>query len=363
MRKFIPVLCLFLLSLTAAGQNTNISGQINRYSKVNEVIRCGNRVIVDSPTLFTVGMQVLIIQMQGASMSVSNNASFGNVTSYNAAGNYEIQTVDSILGDTIKFKYQLERLYDANGSVQLIPLPVYNTATVTNNLTCRPWNGSIGGVLLLKADSLILNDSIIISNSGFRGFYNNDSSQNCFGGVNSGYFFGDSMQGAPKGEGIVIAPFPYGKGKNINGGGGGNNQNTGGGGGANYGKGGLGGAIVPRTAACPGNDPGVGGQALSYNDTLNKIFMGGGGGCGHGNNSENTGGTNGGAICIIIANTRVGNSKAIVSNGKDQTLIAGSDGAGGGGAGGTVLLSVGQYIGNVTVSVKGGAGGKLNNDF
>jgi gliding motility-associated-like protein len=363
MRKSILALGLFILSLTAIGQNTNISGVINKYSKVTEVIRCGNRMIVDSPGLFAVNMQVLIIQMKGANMDQSNTVAYGNVVSYASAGNYEIQTIDSILGDTIKFKFQLERLYDASGCVQMMPLPVYNTATVTGKLACKQWNGAIGGVLLLKADSLVLNDSIKISGLGFRGFYNNDSSQLCFGGQNGGFYFSDSMQGAPKGEGAVVAPYIYGRGKNINGGGGGNNENTGGGGGGNFGHGGLGGAIVPRTAFCPGNDPGAGGVALPYNDTLNKIFLGGGGGCGHGNNSEGTGGTNGGAICIIIANTLVGNNKGIVSDGKDQTLIAGSDGAGGGGAGGTILLSVGQYVGNVGVRAKGGNGGKLNNDF
>jgi gliding motility-associated-like protein len=348
--------------LSVFAQNTNIGGTINRYSKVTSVIRCGNRMIVDSPSLFTAGMQVLIIQMQGPTADQGNTTAYGNVLNYNSAGNYEIQTIDSVIGDTIKFKYQLQRSYDASQSVQLIPLPVYNTATVTANLTCKPWNGSTGGVLLLKADSLVLNDSIKLSGLGFRGFYNNDSSQNCFGNLTD-YYYSDSMHGAPKGEGIWNGPYIYGRGKNTSGGGGGDNENTGGGGGSNYGKGGAGGTIVARTIFCSGNGPGDGGQALAYSDTLNKVFMGGGGGCGHGNNSEGTGGVNGGGICIIIANTLIGNNKAILANGLDQSIIAGSDGAGGGGAGGSVLLSVGQYVGNITVSAKGGAGGKLNNDF
>lgn len=364
MKKLI-LLIAFIVSLSAVfAQNINISGTINHYSKVTSVVRCGNRMVVDSPSLFAVGMRALVIQMQGAIMDVSNTPTYGNLLSYASAGNYEIVTIDSILTDTLKFRYQLQRLYDATGSVQIIPLPEYHKATVTGGkLTCRPWNGAIGGVLLLKADSLVLNDSIKVSGLGFRGFYNNDSSQACFGGTNNGFYFGDSMQGAPKGEGITVAPYLYGRGKTVNGGGGGNNQNTGGAGGGNYGYGGLGGTIVPRTAFCPGNDPGLGGTSLAYSDTMNKIFMGGGGGCGHGNNSEGTGGTNGGAIVLIMANTLISNNKAIVSDGLDQTRTAGSDGAGGGGAGGTILLSVGQYTGALGVRAKGGIGGSLNNDF
>lgn len=361
MKRLILWLIFPLLYSGLLAQNTNISGSINKYSKVTAVEYCGNRIIVDTPSLFAVGMQVLIIQMQGVSINQNNSSSYGDITNYSSAGNYEIQTIDSILGDTIKLRYQMEREYDATHSLQLMPLPVYQTATVTGVLTCKAWDGNTGGVLVLKADTLILDDTIDITGRGFRGFYDNDSSQLCFGNL-TGYFYTDSMHGAIKGEGVVQYPYLFGRGKNANGGGGGDNQNTGGGGGGNFGAGGAGGAIVPRTSVCMGNGPGDGGAALGYNDTLNKIFMGGGGGCGHGNNSEGTPGTNGGGICLIIANVIKGNNQYILSNGIDQTRIAGSDGAGGGGAGGTVLLDVNQYIGHLSVVTRGGIGGSLDND-
>ena len=362
MKKFLLFLIFPFLAGIGMAQNTNISGSINKYSKVTMIDYCANRITVDTPSLFQVGMQVLIIQMQGVSIDQTNSSSYGNISNYSSAGNYEIQTIDSILGDTIKFRFEIERLYDPSHSVQLIPLPVYQTATVSGVLTCKAWEGNTGGVLLLKADTLILNDSIDISGTGFRGFYDNDSSQACFGSLTD-YFYTDSMHGAIKGEGIVQYPYRYGRGKNANGGGGGDNENTGGGGGSNFGRGGAGGQIVYRTLFCQGLGPGDGGAPLSYNDSLNKIYMGGGGGCGHGNNSEGTPGTNGAGICIIIANTVIGNNQFILANGIDQNNVAGSDGAGAGGAGGTVLLYVNQYVGNLSVIAHGGLGGSLNNDF
>jgi gliding motility-associated-like protein len=361
MKQFLLFILFSVVAAIGFCQNSNISGTINKYSKVTAIEYCGNRIIVDSPSLFQVGMQVLIIQMQGVTINQANSSAYGNILAYNSAGNYEIQTIDSILGDTIKFTYQIAHTYDPTHSVQLMPLPVYQTATVAGVLTCKGWEGNTGGVLLLKADTLILNSNIDISGKGFRGFYNNDSSQNCFGNLTD-YYYTDSMHGSIKGEGVVQYPYLWGRGKNANGGGGGDNENTGGGGGSNGSKGGAGGAIVPRSSFCLGNGPGDGGVALSYNDTLNKIFMGGGGGCGHGNNSEGTSGTNGAAICLIIANTVIGNSQSILANGIDQNNIAGSDGAGGGGAGGTVLLDVTQYVGNLSVIAHGGLGGSLDND-
>ena len=152
MKKFSLFIIISILHSAAFGQNTNISGQINKYSKVTGIDYCANRIIVDTPSLFQVGMQVLIIQMQGATIDQSNSGSYGNVTNYGNAGNYEIQTIDSILLDTIKFRYEIERYYDPSHSVQLIPLPVYQTATVNGRLTCKQWGGNTGGVLLLKAD-------------------------------------------------------------------------------------------------------------------------------------------------------------------------------------------------------------------
>ena len=362
MRNSVVIMLLCLCMGLAHAQNTNISGQINRYSKVTDIFYCGNRVVVDSPTLFSAGMQVLLIQMQGAIIDPSNNSNYGNILTYADAGNYEIETIDSVIGDTIKFSFEIEKHYDPAHSVQLIPLPVYQTATVSSKLISQAWNGRTGGVLVLKADTLILNDTISVSGQGFRGFTNNDSSQLCWGNLTD-YFFGDSTHGELKGEGIIQATYQYGRGKNANGGGGGNNQNTGGGGGGSYGRGGVGGRIVYRTISCQGNGPGDGGVALRFDDTLARVFMGGGGGCGHQNNSEGTGGENGGGICIIMARVLIGNNKAIIADGRAQSRTAGSDGAGGGGAGGAVLLSVGTYTGSLTVSAKGGAGGKLDNDF
>jgi gliding motility-associated-like protein len=361
MKNFF-LFCLSCMYIASVAQNTNIGGQINKYSRVTSVIYCGNRVTVDTPSLFQPGMQVLIIQMQGATIDESNTGTYGNITAYGPAGNYEILTIDSVIGDTVRFTYQLQRSYNAAQSVQLIPLPVYQTATVSSVLTCKPWGGATGGVLLLQADTLVLHDTIDITGTGFRGFYENDSSQLCFGDLLD-YYYTDSMHGGIKGQGIVQYPYLFGRGKNANGGGGGNNQNTGGGGGGNFGLGGVGGQIIYRTILCQGLAPGQGGAGLTYSDSLNKAFMGGGGGCGHGNNSEGTPGTNGAGICLIIANVVVGNNQYILANGIDQLNIAGSDGAGGAGAGGTVLLNVGQYAGNLTVVAKGGIGGSLNNDY
>lgn len=362
MKRSFLILILFLAAGAAIGQRSNISGIINSYSRVKNIGYCGNRLMVDSPALFTPGMQVLLIQMKGAVIDSSNSAAYGDVLSYGAAGNYELQQVDSVLGDTIKLKYEIEKTYLPAQGVQLLPLPVYQTAIVNAVLGCKPWDGSTGGILLLKADTLVLNDTIDITGTGFRGFYDNDSSQLCFGNLLD-YFYTDSMHGAIKGEGLAMAPYIFGRGKNANGGGGGNNQNTGGAGGGNFGSGGAGGSIIYRSIACLGNGPGAGGAALTYSDSLGRLFMGGGGGCGHGNNSEGTPGTNGGGICFIMANVLVGNGQYILANGFDQNNVAGSDGAGGGGAGGTVLLDVGSYAGNVQVQAKGGMGGSLNNDY
>lgn len=146
-----------------------------------------------------------------------------------------------------------------------------------------------------------------------------------------------------------------------NGGGGGNKHNSGGGGGANASAGGNGG---DQASFCPANDAGGrGGKALDY--TTGRIFMGGGGGSPDHNNGVGTTGTNGGGIVLIRATTLQANNTYIESDGLDVALIQNGigDGAGGAGAGGTVVLGVQQYTGNLSVRARGGKGGDQETTF
>lgn len=365
-KALIPAFC-FVLVAQAFGQ-TNISGVINSYAAVATVNFCSNSVeVANLPGAFVVGKKVMIIQMKGAEVDASNTAAFGDISNYRGCGNYEINEIKLISGTVVEFKYALTRDYEAGGAVQLVTLEEYTDAVVNAPLTAQAWNGSTGGVLLLKANTLTLNDSITLKGKGFRGaLYENDGNgQACFNngvGGATDYYCTSIVCGAPKGEGIGTAGYGYGRGKNASGGGGGDDHNTGGGGGSNYGSGGVGGRRSNTgNFSCPGPAPGVGGAALTYNTANNKIFMGGGGGAGDGNNNEQTSGGNGGGIAIIMAGTLIGNNKKINANADDVNVLARSDGAGGGGGGGTVLLYVDSYTGNVLVNAVGGDGGILDN--
>ncbi|MBK8847367.1 MAG: gliding motility-associated C-terminal domain-containing protein [Bacteroidetes bacterium] len=107
---------------------------------------------------------------------------------------------------------------------------------------------------------------------------------------------------------------------------------------------------------------GIGGLSLGNFYFQNKVFMGGGGGCGDFNNAVGTAGTNGGGIVFIKANNIYGNGYSIKANGNDnlaQTSGIG-DGAGGGGAGGIVLFEVNNFLSPLTAEAKGAKGGDLN---
>ncbi|MBK8658958.1 MAG: gliding motility-associated C-terminal domain-containing protein [Bacteroidetes bacterium] len=354
--------CFFL-----SHAQTNLSGIINDYAAVTAIDKCANTISVSDVQNFFMGEQVMIIQMKGAAISTSNNATYGDVTDYQSCGNYEINTIKTINGNTIEFQFAILRSYDVAGLVQLVSLNNYGTAAVNGPVRAQPWNGQTGGIVLLKADTLILNDSISVSGLGFRGgiLENDNAGQACVNSGNGGstdYFCTTINCGARKGEGIGGA-HEYGRGKNGCGGGGGDDHNTGGGGGGNFGKGGIGG-IRSNTSNfnCPGPAAGVGGLALTYSNLTQKIFLGGGGGAGDSNNNRGTGGENGGGIVILMVDVLQANGKSIKANGKNVLPIAGSDGAGAGGAGGTVLLAVNSIVGNLRVELKGGNGGFLDND-
>jgi gliding motility-associated-like protein len=351
-------------SVTLVAQVSHIGGVVNAYAAVSALNLCENKVVVDNTSGFSVGKEVLMIQMKGAFIRLENTTNYGNIDLLLSCGNYEINRIKAINGNEIVFDFEVLREYQSQGLIQLVTVEKFGTAIIDSALRAAPWSGIKGGIICVKADTIILNDSITVKGLGFRGAaLNNETS--CFNGGNGGakdYFYSNTVGGAPKGEGNGNTPFPFGRGKNGNGGGGGNDHNTGGGGGSNFGKGGTGGTRTNvSNFSCPGPGPGDGGTNLPYNPTLNKLFWGGGGGAGDENNNEGTAGANGGGLCYLSAKVMVCNNQKINAAGNSVTLKALSDGAGGGGGGGTVVLDIDNIQGSITIDVHGGDGGTLNN--
>ena len=321
-----------------------------------------------TPTAIAVGDIVLLIQMKGATVSTTDNATFGTPT-LNNAGNYEFLRVDAVTATSISFNNGLQNTYTAGGSnfVQVIRVPEYlSTCNVNTNVTGQAWNGTTGGVVALIArGTLNLNANINVNGNGFRGaaVNNNVTSPLCtttFTTTNA------SNNGALKGEGI--AEFDTNnrrsKGAWANGGGGGNGHNAGGGGGGNANSGGTGGPEWFQNGGGGCNTTvgnGVGGYMVTSSNT--RVFMGGGGGAANTNGSGNEGpGGNGGGIIIIFANQINGNNNSITANGTAGANGT-EDGASGGGAGGSIYIRCQNYgVTNLTVSATGNKGGDVDNN-
>lgn len=355
-RYFFILLCVFTWNFSLHAQNTNISGVINSYVKVNQLGagNCIDTLYVTSTANFSVDDTVLLIQMQGATIDVTNNSNFGTILSFNDAGNYEFSTVKTVSAGYVVLENKLLKTFSVSGSLQLVRVPSYVNVTVTATLTSTPWNGQIGGILAFFASGTVtLNANMDASGKGFRGGM---ASSNYYLAFFSSYAFNyNTGRGGEKGEGISILPgtLTAGRGASSNGGGGGNDINTGGGGGGNAGGGGHGG----NNFFAPALLWGEGGKALSSAINIDRIFLGGGGGGGHQNNSEGSAGEDGGGIIFVSANAIIGNNNQIRSNGNSVTTAAGIDGAGGGGGGGTIILDVSSFTGNLQVNVNGGKGG------
>jgi gliding motility-associated-like protein len=385
MKTFILFLSNLICCSTFSQQNfktnQNISGIVNSYTPVLAFNPCNNQITVEDGTTFNPGDTVLIIQMQGAVIDSSNTATFGNVTDYRNSGNYEFNYVKSKSGNIIELQNVITRQYDIpTGKVQLIRVPYYNSVTVTSTLTCLPWDGSKGGVLVFNVkDTLTLQSNLDVKGKGFRGGVMHNSKINTFTCAPNDYYFPDNtVFAAGKGESIAFLSSlrNSGRGKKASGGGGGLDPNTGGGGGGNGNVGGLGGYGY---GLCPGystnNTWGLGGLPLNYNTSVNKIFLAGGGGAGHCNNgfsdpTVNTdfNGGNGGGLVIISSNFIEGNNKNILANGDTAYELnapgfLAHDGMGGGGAGGTVLLNNNVYLSNLNVKVFGGKGGNMSSSI
>ncbi len=363
MRPF-TILITFLVALSTAVAQEEISGVINQYARVTAFDDCTNEFSLSDTTGFSAGMKILIIQMQGAQINTDNNSAFGDITFPGQTGKYEIAEISSVSAGGIVVTNLPINTYDFEGNVQVVSLPEYESVYVNGTLTCAPWNGQTGGVLALEVTGQMVTDADIdVSGKGFRGGLSNvGGNNNCSWLTNANDYSYDqgNWRGAPKGEGVAIVTtgMENGRGAQANGGGGGNDHNSGGGGGANLTSGGQGGNNnEPSTFGCDGNFPGRGGKGLSGSG--GRIFMGGGGGAGHENNGVGSDGGNGGGIAFIIAQEFQGLGYKIKANGESAATAEG-DGAGGGGAGGTIVF-IAQNANGYNFEAKGGNGGDANN--
>ena len=347
----------------------NISGIVNKYAKVIDYDTCNVIVKVADTAGFYKGLNVIVVQMNGAFITGSNNDKFGNLESLANTGFYEFNTIDSVAKGEIYLTRKFLNSYNLSAAVQIVSFPYYNDAIVVDTLRGKPWDGNTGGVIAVDALTLTLLNDISATGIGLRGG-GVSSYADCTGGSNYGEYYypinaGALDNGGQKGEGLaqIIGGRECGRGQQLNGGGGGNNHKSGGGGGGNFGTGGIGGELIYYGSSffpCRGKNPGEGGSALS-SVGADRIFMGGGGGSGHNREKTMSNGGNGGGIILVRATNFNGNSNKISANGANAPFSTG-DGGGGGGAGGTILFYPTKYNSPVTLEIKGGNGGGTATD-
>lgn len=360
------VFCLLLIGSITSFSQTEIGGVINQYARVTALGSCPNVIQVNDNQEFSVGQTVLVIGMQGAEMSIENDATFGQVSSNNlTAGQYDWTEIERIQGNEITLLHPISTAYDVSQVVQLVGVPTYDNARVISDLIPMAWDGNLGGVLAIEVTgTLELSSNIIASGMGFRGGQSIQAADdNCtlLTSANNYFYASGNWRGSAKGEGIVpiASGRELGRGPQANGGGGANTHNAGGGGGSNRAQGGIGGQnLEPSFGGCKGFFPGLGGFSLDVGP--DSWFMGGGGGAGHRNNTSMSSGGNGGGVVVVKAGSLDFNGGGIFSDGEDG-LGASGDGAGGGGSGGTVILDIDNLTGTAVVNARGGRGGDVNN--
>ncbi|MFT3679344.1 MAG: PKD domain-containing protein [Ferruginibacter sp.] len=341
------------LLVTGCPTAQSVKKIINDYTPVTTINFCDNRITTKDGSAFKTGDTVVVMQMKGAIIDESNSSSFGDILNYRNAGNYEFNYIKSKAGNIIELQNVLTKKYDfADGRVQLIRVPYFQSITISDTLSCLPWDGEKGGVLVLNVrNNITLNAPIDVTAMGFRG-----------GGPGTGFNCGSadwasttSIAGM-KGEGITeyVLGKEAGGAKQANGGGGGMGGNTGAGGGGNFGPGGTGGKEY--NLYCPGIIRSISGVALNFTD-INKIYLGGGGGGGQQDNGQLVlPGGRGGGIIIVKAASLNSNNQKINARGEEFPIIIQDEGGNGGGAGGSILLNINNYTGNLLLDANGGTG-------
>ena len=410
------------LTVDAAIGNSQInvaSNNLNSNSRFAASLSVGDLIMIIQVQGATVAGT---FYTQGASIfGLPKDSAWGNITNLNNCGNYELREVAGVSGiNIIQLNCSLQHNYSTAGKTIVVRIPRLNNLIINSgsSITCDAWNGTIGGIVAIEAKgNITINGTINANAKGFRGGATDNQTTAGSGDVasNSGVY------GANRGEGIAgfgidlnYAGGRFGKGTAANSGGGGTAQNAGGGGGANGGNilnwnaygipdlsnaswtaawnllfpsfssnnssgGGLGGYSAstaqlnpltngPNNFSWSGdgrrNQGGYGGRPLDYSG--GKLYFGGAGGAGDGDDNFSGKGGNAGGLIYVFCKGNISGNGTVSANGENGTNssgtpsasgIAGQDGAGGGGAGGTIFIDGTNNVLGISCTAFGGNGG------
>jgi uncharacterized repeat protein (TIGR01451 family) len=187
----VSVLC----GTSALSAGGTLTGVINTYYPGAASVSAGAISIplgtANGSGAIAFGTELLVIQMQDASINDSNSGTYGNgstgtgFTAINNAGNYEFVTATGPIsggsvpilgagvGGGLVFGYNASAATGSKGvsTYQVVIVPQYTSATLSSTLTAAAWNGSTGGILAVDvANTLTLNTATVsVSGLGFRG--------------------------------------------------------------------------------------------------------------------------------------------------------------------------------------------------
>jgi RHS repeat-associated protein len=281
-----------------------------------------NTLTVYDGGVFTVGQEVMVIQMIGGATGVHD---FGRITA--KAGN--VLTLDKPIANS----YVVADIARA----QVIKVNEYRNLWVDGTFTANAWDGDTGGVVVFRAQGdVVINGSIDMDRKGYRG-----GSQTL--APNASHY-------GNRGEGTNGPLNVRSNQANGNGGGGGYEPSDNGGAGGGYGTPGGNGT----------NNRAIGGSTAG-DVAITRLIMGGGGGAaasgGSGGLENGQIGGNGGGIIIAIANN-IKVSGAVVSRGGNGGIDSRNYG-GGAGSGGTIkfITRTASLITNKLIATGGIGGG------
>lgn len=311
-------------------------------------------ITLGSASGLTVGDEVLVHQTQGPDLD--------------QVGKYEFTYVTAVVGNDVSLADLTGRYSSGSPNVlspqacvtQLVRVPNYTSLTVGSGgtLECTPWNGTRGGIVVVRVQgTLSIDGTITASFRGFRpGFGDN-------AGTNGTAAQGESLRG------LGLDNDPDHNEPNDGGGGGGYTdpgRDGSGGGGAGHIQAGL-----PGIALSSLGKGGKGGLPYGGGSAPSRLYFGSGGGGGsidrgpdaNGNGSSGRGGT-GGGIVILLAR-RIESGGTIAARGEDGQNGSSSvaeHGGGGGGSAGCISLLFLDCAGKGMVDLAGGTGGRFGGD-
>jgi hypothetical protein len=148
-------------NISTSNDEVKLVCDVGTGSQGNLYVPTGTAIVIDSVRTNIIGNNnagqcyINVVSTSGFKINDEVLIITSQHTNVSKAGQYEFRRIQKVTTSILYLYDPLKNTYDSNFVYQVVRVPNYYNVTVEGMLTCSPWDGQTGGVLVFRAAGLV----------------------------------------------------------------------------------------------------------------------------------------------------------------------------------------------------------------